>query len=155
MGFSDTPEVKVVLAQLKFAIDADCQFAEDADNKEEDYFDDQFNNNEDAQKQSKLRGYKAAMHAVEQTLIALSRMKNLPDAKISVAEYMKNTMHLYARDYASFQQTKLKLQHLDVTWRYLEKLYVRTEGLWAQVPDTVMQIYMEFIEEQQRQSLKQ
>eukprot|EP01083_Nonionella_stella_P064530 168262_1 len=156
--FKNTQEVEQNLILLKFAIEQNCEYIDhnmnDDDVKRDDI--DEKEEKEKREKESKLRGYKGSMQAIEQTLIALSRMEHYPDPVTNlISEYMKNTLHLYPKDYTAFQQTNLKLQHMDVVWRYLEKLFILCQGNWMEIPNNTMTCYMQFIDEAQKTSIKQ
>eukprot|EP01083_Nonionella_stella_P064531 168263_1 len=96
--FKNTQEVEQNLILLKFAIEQNCEYIDhnmnDDDVKRDDI--DEKEEKEKREKESKLRGYKGSMQAIEQTLIALSRMEHYPDPVTNlISEYMKNTLHLY------------------------------------------------------------
>eukprot|EP01084_Bolivina_argentea_P082904 150103_1 len=52
---------------------------------------------------------------------------------------MRNTLHLDT--YTPFQRTQLQIQHMDIIWRYLDRLYILQKGNWKQIPDCVMNLY--------------
>ena len=102
-----------------------------------------------------MRAYSISMQAVEQTLVSIARESLLPDPSSNLlSDYMKNTLHLYQKDY-TFQQTKLKLQHIDIVWRYLEKLLILCQGKWTSVPNTIMDCYMKSVNDTQNINIKQ
>eukprot|EP01083_Nonionella_stella_P211523 764727_1 len=102
-------------------------------------------------KQCTLGEYTNAVQAVEQTLIALQRQKNLPSPSYSLGRYMKDNLHLYPREYDPFIKMPiqaLQLKHLKHIWRYLERLYRIEEGTWQEIPKPTLKVYLNQIEDQ-------
>ena len=94
------------------------------------------------QKQRTLDAYANAKNAVEQTLIALERQKNLPKKSLSLGMYMKDNLHLYPQEYDPFIRIQqLQLMHLESVWRYLEKMQLLQQGTWHEIPQTTMELY--------------
>ena len=139
------------LRLLSACIDANRQHIANVDDADDDNDDSKRN-----EKESKMRGYKNVKEAVEQTIIAISRMDNYPHPEANLLwKYMKKTLHLYPRDYKPFQQTQLKLRHINVVWRYLEKQKILCEGEWTEIPYNIMNCYLKPISERQKTNMKQ
>jgi len=108
------------------------------------------------QKQRTLDAYTNALQAIEQTLIALERQKNLPTNGYSLGTYMKDNLHLYPQEYDPFIRIQqLQLKHLEHIWRYLERLYLIEEGTWHEIPQTTMELYKNDIDERLKTALMQ
>ena len=108
------------------------------------------------QKQRTLDAYSNAKNAVEQTLIALERQKNLPKKAFSLGTYMKDNLHLYPQEYDPFIRIQqLQLRHLESVWRYLEKMQLIEQGTWHEIPQTTMELYKNPINEDLKTALMQ
>jgi len=108
------------------------------------------------QKQRALDAYTNAKNAVEQTLIALERQKNLPKKGFALGTYMKDNLHLYPQEYDPFIRIQqLQLKHLESIWRFLEKMQLIEEGTWHEIPQTTMELYKNPINEDLKTALMQ
>jgi len=107
------------------------------------------------QKKRMLGAYGDAKNAVEQTLVALQRQKHLPEKGFVLELYMKDNLHLYAKEYDPFVRTNLQLKHLDHIWRFLHKLLLLEEGTWQQIPQTTMEMYKNPINDQLKTNIMQ
>eukprot|EP01083_Nonionella_stella_P272242 923023_1 len=148
--FNATNDAMAGLISLKLNIEQNCEYVEEQDTEEEAK-----SQNQEMNRQNRLKAYQCAMQAVEQTLIAILRQDNYPHPqKIELFEFMKNTLHLYSGDYMAFNGTNLKLQHIDVVWRCLEKEYTLCEDKWTETPD-IMDCYLDFINDDQQTQIMQ
>ena len=109
------------------------------------------------QNNSLLDEYTNALRAIEQTFMALERQRILPDRDHSaIGEYMKNILHLYPQEYDPFIRiTQLKLKHLECVWREFERFKCIEKGDWCQIPKTVMDLYQNEIDDNQRTEVQQ
>ena len=107
------------------------------------------------QKKRMMAAYRDAKNAVEQTLVALQRQKHLPEQGFVLETYMKDNLHLYAKEYAPFIRTQLHLKHLEGVWRFLDKSLLLTEGTWHEIPQTTMEMYKNPINDQLKTEIMQ
>ena len=106
-------------------------------------------------KQRLLDAYSNAKSAVEHTLVALQRQKNLPEKGFSLGTYMKDNLHLYPKEYDPFIRTQLQLKHLGPLWRFLEKTHLIEQGTWHEIPKTTMELYRTPINDQLKTGIRQ
>merc|ERR1712228_346805 len=103
-----------------------------------------------------LEAFNNALQAVEQTLIALERQRNLASNSYNLGKYMKDNLHLYPQEFYPFVRIQqLQLKHLENIWRYLERLYLIEEGRWHEIPQSTMELYKNDINELCKTALMQ